>query len=394
MKPVKIAEDIYWVGAIDWNVRDFHGYVTNFGTTYNAYLVMDEKITLVDTVKKEFADEALSRISRVVDPGKIDLVISNHTEMDHSGGLPRIMHKIGEDKPLYVSKMGFKNHSRHYREKWNYQPVENGGELSLGKRTCKFLETRMLHWPDSMFTYLEEDKILFSSDAFGQHYAGLERFDEEIGDAIMPHARTYFANILLPYSSLVLKLVNAVTDLGLEFKMICPDHGIIWRRDPGKIINAYVKWAKQEPGKKAVVVYDTMWHSTELMAKAIVEALKEEGVEARPYHLRASHRSEIINDILDAGAVIIGSPTLNNGLFPTVADFLTYMKGLRPQNKIGAAFGSYGWSGESVKLINEELEGMKFRLVDPGLKIHYVPDDDGIAACYDFGRKIGRALSS
>ena len=393
MKSIEIAKGIYNVGVVDWNIRDFHGYSTNAGTTYNAFLIIDEKIVLIDTVKKEFDDQMLDNISQIVDPKKIDIVISNHTEMDHSGGLPRVMHRIGEDKPLYCSKMGLKNLSRHFPQKWNYHAVENGEGLSLGKRTLTFLETRMLHWPDSMFTYLKEDKILFSSDGFGQHYAGPEKFDDEICDAIMPHAKKYFANILLLYSTKVLKLVETVTELGLEFKMICPDHGIIWRKDPGKIIEAYVKWSKQEPEKKALVVYDTMWHSTEAMAESIAEGIAEEGVEVKPMHLRKWNRSDIMTEVIDAKAIIVGSPTLNNQLFPTVADMLTYMKGLKPKNKIGVAFGSYGWSGESVKLINKELEAMKFDIIDPGIKIQYVPDKKGKDACFELGRKIGKAIN-
>jgi flavorubredoxin len=392
MKPVEIAKDIFWVGVIDWNIRDFHGYSTYEGSTYNAYLIMDEKITLIDTVKKEFANVLMENIRHVVDPKKIDYVISNHTEMDHSGGLASVMHRVGEDKPLYCSKMGHKNLSKHFPNKWNYQPVENGGELSIGKKTLTFMETRMLHWPDSMFTYAKEDKVLFSSDAFGQHYAGLERFDDEVGDAIMPHAKKYFANILLLYSPLILKLVAKVKDMGLALDMICPDHGIIWRRDPMKIISAYVDWSEQKPKRKALVIYDTMWHSTEKMAEEIVEALGREGVDARPMHLRSCHRSDIMTEVLDAGAVIVGSPTLNNGLFPTVSDFLTYMKGLKPINKVGAAFGSYGWSGEAVKLINKELEEMKFNVVDRGLRIQYVPDEKGVEACHELGKAIAQAL--
>jgi len=392
MKPIEIAKDIYWLGVIDWNIRDFHGYSTYQGTTYNSFLIMDEKITLIDTVKKEFADELIASISQLVDPKKINYVISNHTEMDHSGGLPRVMHRIGEDTPLYCSKMGQQNLSKHFSQKWNYKPVEDGGELSLGKRTLTFMETRMLHWPDSMFTYVNEDSILFSSDGFGQHYAGTERFDDQIGDDIMPHAKKYFANILLLYSPLVLKLVDKVTEMGLAIDMICPDHGIIWRKDPSKIINAYVEWSAQKPKRKAVVIYDTMWHSTEIMAEAIVEALGREGVNARPMHLRSCHRSDIITEVLDAGAVIVGSPTLNNGLFPTVSDFLTYMKGLKPKNKVAAAFGSYGWSGEAVKLINHAFEEMKFEVIAPGIRMQYVPDDKGLDACHNLGEKIARAL--
>ena len=393
MKPIEIAKGIYDVGVNDWNIRDFHGYSTLQGTSYDAFLIVDEKTVLLDTVKKEFADQLIENISKIVDPKKIDFVISNHTEMDHSGGLPRVMHKVGEDKPLYCSKMGFKNLSRHFPQKWNYHAVGTGDELSLGSRTLTFLETRMVHWPDSMFTYLKEDKILFSSDGFGQHYAGHEKFDDQIGDEIMWHAKKYFANILLLYSPLILNLLQKVTDLGLEIDMICPDHGIIWRKDPGKIVGAYAKWATQEPEKKALVVFDTMWHSTETMADEITAGIANEGVAVRPIHIRSTHRSDIMTEVMDARAVIVGSPTINNQLFPTVADFLTYMKGLKPQNKIGAAFGSYGWSGESVNLIKKEMEEMKFDIIDPGIRIQYVPDQDGKDACFEFGRKIGKAIN-
>ncbi len=392
MKPIEIAKDVYWLGVVDWNVRDFHGYSTDLGSTYNSYLIVDEKITLVDTVKKQFGDTLLNAVSQVVDPGKIDCVVSNHTEMDHSGALPRIMHRIGEDKPIYCSRMGKKNLSLHFQRAYNYQVVETGGELSLGKKTLSFLETRMVHWPDSMFSYLKEDRILFASDGFGQHYAGPERFDDEIGDAIMPHAKKYFANILLLYAPLILKLVNTVTEMNLPIDMICPDHGIMWRKDPSKIINAYVEWSTQTPRRKAVVVYDTMWHSTESMAEAVVEALVEEDVETRSMHLGTCHRSDVITEVLDAGAVVVGSPTLNNNLFPTVSDFLTYMKGLKPRNKVGAAFGSYGWSGEAVKLLNRELEEMKFDVVDPGVRAQFVPGDKALDACRELGRKIAAGL--
>lgn len=392
MKPVEIANGIYCLPAIDWNIRDFHGYSVYAGSTYNAYLIMDEKITLIDAVKKEFADDLISGISQIVDPKKIDYVISNHTEMDHSGGLARVMHRIGEDKPLYCSKMGHKNLSKHFPQRFNFHPVENGGELKIGKRTLSFMETRMLHWPDSMFTYAKEDRILFSSDAFGQHYASLERFDDQVGEAIMPHARKYFANILLLYAPLILKLVAKVQEMALPIDVICPDHGIIWRKDPSRIIKAYVEWSEQKPKRKALVIYDTMWHSTETMAEAIVEALGEEGVEAMPLKLRTNHRSDIMTEVLDAGAILVGSPTINNGLFPTVSDFLTYMKGLKPQNKVAAAFGSYGWSGEAVKLINQELEASGFRVADQGLRINYVPDAEGIKACRELAAKIAKEL--
>ena len=392
MKPLEIAKGIFDVGVTDWNIRDFHGYSTLSGTTYNAFLIVDEKITLIDTVKNQFADKLLANIASIVDPKKIDYVISNHTEMDHSGGLPRVMHRIGEDTPLYCSKMGAKNLALHFPQAWNYHAVDNGETLTIGSRTLTFLETRMIHWPDSMFTYLNEDQILFSSDGFGQHYAGHERFDDQLSEEIMYHAKKYFANILLLYGSKIGKLLAQVGEMGIGIKMICPDHGIIWRQDPARIIDAYARWSRQEAENKAVVVYDTMWHSTQDMAEAIAAGITDTGVAVKPMHIRQSHRSDIMTEVLDAKAVVVGSPTLNNQLFPTVADILTYMKGLKPKNKIGGAFGSYGWSGEAVKLITQELEAMKFDLVTPGVRIQYVPDQEGLDACFAYGQQIGQAI--
>lgn len=391
VKPIEIAEGIFDVGVNDWNIEDFHGYSTPYGTSYNAFLIIDEKVALIDTVKKEFSDQLIAHIAQVIDPRKIDIVISNHTEMDHSGSLARLMHRIGEEKPIFCSKMGAKSLAQHFFSNLNLQPVENGRQLSLGRRTLTFLETRMVHWPDSMFTYVNEDKILFSSDGFGQHYAGFEKFDDVLGDASMLHAKKYFANILLLYSPLILKLIQKVTQMGLEFNMICPDHGIFWRKDPGRIIEAYARWGQHTAERKAVVVYDTMWHSTEKMADAIAAGLNAEGIAVRPMYLRKWHRSDIMTEVLDAKAVVVGSPTLNNGLFPTVSDFMSYMKGLKPLNKIGAAFGSYGWSGEAPRLIAKELDSMGFEVMEP-IRRQYVPDESSIEESFELGRAIGRKI--
>jgi flavorubredoxin len=252
----------------------------------------------------------------------------------------------------------------------------------------------MVHWPDSMFTYVAEERILFSSDAFGQHLATYDRFADEVGEAaVMAHAKKYYANILLLYAPRILKLLDEIRDLDLKIDMICPDHGVLWRREPERIIAAYERWSRQEKKRKAVVIYDTMWHSTEAMAHALCEGLISEGVDVTPMHLRRWHRSEVMTEVLDAGAVIVGSPTLNNGVFPTVMDMLTYMKGLKPMNKIAAAFGSYGWSGEAVKYLNEALVSMNMTLVDEGVRLPYVPDEEGLEACRELGRKTGRALA-
>jgi flavorubredoxin len=391
-KPIEIADGIYSVGCRDWDIRDFHGYYIHEGTTYNAFLVTGEKNILIDTVKANFADELLANISRIMDPQKIDAVISNHTEMDHSGGIPRIMHRIGEDKPLYCSKMGAKNLKSHFNRDYNFQVMGSGDTVTIGNRTFSFLETRMLHWPDSMFTWLPKEKILFSSDAFGQHYAGDKLFDDEIGEEIMPHAKKYYANILLHFSPRVQALLADVAKLNLDIRMICPDHGIIWRKDPSKIITAYDRWSRQAPEKKALVIFDSMWESTTKMARAITSGIESEEVGVRLMNTRKWHRSDIMTEVLDAGAVAVGSPTLNNGIFPVIADVLTYIKGLRPQNKIAAAFGSYGWSGEAVKILNAEFEEMKWDIVDNGVKVLYVPDQKDLERCFDLGVTLAKTL--
>jgi flavorubredoxin len=391
-KPIEIADGVYSVGCRDLDIRDFHGYSTYEGTTYNAFLVLGEKNVLIDTVKEHFGDELLANISRIIDPKLIDIVISNHTEMDHSGAIPKMMHKIGEDKPIYCSKMGAKNLEAHFHRKFNFQVVGTGDTLKVGNRTFSFLDTKMLHWPDSMFTYLAEEAILFSSDAFGQHYAGDMFFDDEIGDEIMPHARKYYANILLHFSPRVQALLKDVAKLNLKIDMICPDHGILWWDNPSKIIEAYDTWSRQKPTKKVVVIFDSMWESTAKMARAITSGVESEEVNVRLMNTRKWHRSDIMTEVLDAGAIAVGSPTLNNSIFPVIADVMTYIKGLRPQNKIAAAFGSYGWSGEAVKILNKDFEEMKLNIIDPGVKVQYVPDEADLERCFELGVKLAKAL--
>ncbi|MCG8619775.1 MAG: flavodoxin domain-containing protein, partial [Desulfobacterales bacterium] len=306
--------------------------------------------------------------------------------------IPKVLHKIGQEKPVYCSKMGAKNLKSHFNRDYNYQVVGTGDSLTLGNRTFSFLETRMLHWPDSMFTYLPDQAILFSSDAFGQHYSGDVFFDDEIGDEIMPHARKYYANILLHFSPRVQALLKDVAKLNLKIDMICPDHGIIWRDNPSKIIQAYDRWSRQEPANKAVVIFDSMWESTTKMARAITSGIESQEVNVRLMNTRKWHRSDIMTEVLDAGAIAVGSPTLNNSIFPVIADVMTYIKGLRPQNKIAAAFGSYGWSGEAVKIINKEFEEMKLDVIDPGVKVQYVPDEADLSKCFDLGVKLAKTL--
>ncbi|MEN8199488.1 MAG: flavodoxin domain-containing protein [Thermodesulfobacteriota bacterium] len=395
MNPTKLTDKIYWVGAVDWDVRDFHGYSTNRGTTYNAYLIMGEKITLIDCVKKSLKNDMVARIKEIVDPEKIDYIVVNHVEMDHSGSLPDMVEMIKPEK-IICSKMGEKALLQHFhREDWPYEIAKPGEDIDLGGKTLSFMETRMLHWPDSMFTYVVEDKILFSSDAFGQHLGTSERFDDEVDQAILLEELTkYYANILTLYSPLVKKLIAKVQDMGLEIKMIAPDHGVIWRSNPQMALDAYYKWSHNEGDGNALIIYDTMWHSTEMMAKEVGSGLQDEGISYQLINLRHNHRSDVMRDVLNASAIILGCPTLNNGLLPRMAGFLMYMRGLRPANKIGAAFGSFGWSGESVKLLNTAMEEMKFDIVHDGFKVKYVPEEEDLSLCVELGRKVGQALKA
>ncbi|NLI81376.1 MAG: FprA family A-type flavoprotein [Deltaproteobacteria bacterium] len=393
MQPIEVKENIYWVGAIDWNVRDFHGYQTPKGTTYNSFLVLDEKVTLFDCVKKPFKSNLLANIRKLIDPAKIDYIVVNHVEMDHSGALPEIMEFIGPEKVI-CSPMGKKVLIDHFhREDWPFEVVESGKTLSLGKKTVQFLETRMLHWPDSMFSYLVEDEMLISSDAFGQHWATSERFDDEVDlEELLSQSAKYYANILLLYSPLVQKLLAGVRKSGLRINMIAPDHGLIWRSHPGRILEAYDTWSQQKTKKKALLIYDTMWQSTEAMANAIADGLNQEGVDFKMLNLKHNHRSDVMTEVLDSKAIILGSSTLNNGILPGMADILCYMKGLKPTGKIGAAFGSYGWSGESVKILNEAMEGMKIQVVDEGIRVKFAPTQQDLDRCIQLGRKIGKLV--
>ena len=389
---VPIADGVYWVGAIDWSIRDFHGYSTNRGTTYNAYLIVDEKVTLIDTVKAPFVDEMLGRIRSVVDPKKIDVIVSNHSEMDHSGGLPRTVEAV-EPTEVYASAVGAKTLAKHFDVGRQVTGVKEGETLKLGSRELHFVETKMLHWPDSMFSYMTPDKLLFSQDAFGMHLASSERFADELDDTVLhEEASKYYANILLPFSPLVLKLLEKVKAAGLEIDTVAPDHGPIWRKDLAWIVGRYATWAAQAPTRRAVVVFDTMWHSTETLARVVGEGLAAGGASVKLIGLATRHRSDAITELLDAGALLVGSPTMNNQMFPTVADFLTYAKGLKPRNLIGAAFGSYGWSGEGAKHVRGQLEEMKVELVGETLSCNYVPSDDDLAAARALGEAVAARL--
>lgn len=381
MKPFEIKKGIYWVGAIDWDLRNFHGYLTERGSTYNAYLIVGEKIVLVDTVKHHLFDEMLERISKVVDPTKIDYIISNHTEMDHSGCLPSML-EVARDAIVVCSPNGEKGLRRHFlpagrqgKKDWKFKIVDSGDTIDIGKRKLKFILVPMVHWPDSMVTYIPEEKLLLPNDAFGQHIATSQRFTDEIGwDIVREEAAKYYANIVLPYGIQVQKALGMIGTLDID--MIAPSHGLIWRENIKDIIDCYTKWSSNIYDNKATVIYDTMWHSTERMAYAIVEVFEEKGIACTTRSLKTNHMSNVMTDVLESKYICVGSPTLNNNMLPSVSAFLTYMKGLAPKNRIGIAFGSYGWGGQSVGDIERVFEEAKFQVPIKGLKIQYVPNGE------------------
>ena len=374
MKAIKIKENIYWVGAIDWSMRSFHGYQTGRGTTYNAYLILDEKITLIDTVKESFRKELLERVSSVIDPAKIDYIISSHVEPDHSGGIPFMADHCPKATIITSQPNGLKGLTARYGS-LSYQAVKAGDTLSIGSRTLSFVPTPMLHWPDSMVTYCPEEKILFSNDAFGEHLATSHRFDDENDLAtILFEAQKYYANILMPFGKQAQTALKALAALPIE--LIATGHGIIWRSHIKEILDCYERWSKGEVEDRAVVVFDSMWHSTELMANAITEAFRQKGIPAALYDIKVNHLSDIMTDVFTSKYLAVGSPTINNQMMPTIASFLCYLKGLAPKNHKAFAFGSYGWGGQSIGLVEEELKAAGCEICLEKIRIANIPSKE------------------
>lgn len=392
MPKVELTEGVYWVGAIDWDLRSCGAYQTVRGTTYNCYLVVSDKIALVDTVKKGFEREALERIREIIDPAKIDYVICNHVEADHASGLPNIM-EAAKNAKLIVSKTGREPLRLNYHQDWNAEAVKTDDELSLGKKTLVFIEAPMLHWPESMFTYLKEDGILLSNDVFGQHMASHWRYDDEVGEVAVEEAMKLFAVVVSPYSKLAHSKMKELVDKGLKINMIAPSHGIIWR-NPKNIIEAYARWSGGEGKQKATVVFDSMWGSTESMAREIVRGLADEDVEASMFKLRISDLSDIMKEVIESKMIVVGSPTFNRDIFPTVGHFLTFLRGARLPNKKGAVFGSYGWGGGSNRIMKEELKKSGVEVAEEELSVKYVPTEDDLKKAFEFGRLLARKIKA
>lgn len=392
---MEIKKDIYWVGHVDWNVRDFHGYETGRGSTYNSYLVKDEKIAVIDSVKAPYSGELLKKISDLVKFEDIDYVVCNHAEPDHSGSIPALL-AVCPNAELVCNKKCQDILSKHYdTAAWNWKVVDDGETLSLGARTFAFMNTPMAHWPESMATYVPEEKLLFSMDGFGQHYATSGRFDDEVPlDELMFEAKTYYANIIMLYGSAIQKVLAKAANH--EIDMIAPSHGVIWRTHIDKIVAAYDKWSRHIPSAKVLIFYDSMWKSTDTMARAIAEGAIVEGVDVKLYDVKATHITTLATESLDAAALAVGSPTLNRTLMPKAAEALTYLYGLSPEGKVGFAFGSYGWAKKGGQhAVQEYLERMKVELIrDQPIQAQYVPTEDVLEECRKAGRELAdKALS-
>ncbi len=389
MEAVKIADDIYWVGAIDWNSRNFHGYDTPRGTSYNSFLILDEHPTLIDAVKAPFFSQLAQRIRSVIDPRKIEYIISNHSEPDHASGL-RMAQALTGGAKVFCSKMGKEDLRMNFGE-MDVTVVEDGSEMSIGKHTLRFVYTQMVHWPDSMMTYVPEKGILFSMDAFGQHFASSKRFDDEVDEGVLfEEAEIYYANIIMPYGPQVIKALDRLKELDL--KILATAHGILWRKNIAKIIDKYVAYANYRTEPRAVVVYDTMWGSTQIMAEIIGDAIASEGVPVSVMRITDTPRSSILREVMMSRALVLGSPTLNNGMFPSVADIGTYIKGLKPKGHLAAIFNSYGWGAGTAKQMRDLLNGSGMELPFEDMQVQFVPDEAARAKCKEFGKRIARKI--
>jgi flavorubredoxin len=388
---IKVKNNVFWIGKIDWEIRKFHGdeYSTHRGSTYNSYLIKEEKTAIFDTVWAPFAEEYVRNLAKEIELNNIDYVIAPHAEIDHSGALPILMSQI-PDTPIYCSKNGVKSLKGHYHQDWNFNVVKTGDRLSLGQKELIFVEAPMLHWPDSMFCYLTGDNILFSNDAFGQHYASEYMFNDLVDqNELFNECIKYYANILTPFSPMVIKKIKEVLSFDLPLDVICTSHGVIWRDKPEQIVEKYLKWADNYQENQITIVYDTMWNGTRVMAESIANGISasDNEVNVKLFNLASTDKNDVITEIFKSKAILVGSPTINRGILVSVAGILEEIKGLKFRNKKAAAFGCYGWSGESTKIISEILESASFELVDNGIRVMWNPDGESLVKCIEYGKK-------
>ena len=394
----KITDNVTWVGKVDWDLVHFHGdeLSTFHGSSYNAYLIKDEKNVLIDTVWRPYDREFVKRLKEVIDLKDIDYIVMNHNEIDHSGALPELLREI-PDTPIYCTKKGAAILRGHYHQDWNYVNVKTGDTLNIGKHTLTFIEAPMLHWPDTMFTYMSGDEILFSNDAFGQHYATESLFDTAADvNEVMYEAEKYYTNILNLYSPMVARKVKEVLGMNLPIKMIAPSHGVIWTKYISQIIESYQKWSTPYQENQITIVYDTMWQSTRLMGEAIAEGIRraDPSVEVKLYNVAKEDKNDVLTQMFRSKAVLVGSPTINYGYSFAIAGILEMARGLKFKGKKAAAFGSYGWSGDAPKLITKHLQEAGFDVVDDGIKCLWVPDNKAIDECRDYGEQFCKKVEA
>lgn len=392
----QIAEKIYWVGIKDWELRLFHGeeYTTHRGSTYNAYVIKDEKTALVDTVWTPFKEEFISALDRDIGLHNIDLVVVNHTEADHGGSLTLLMEKIPET-PIYCTKKGAEMIKKYFHRDWNFKIVKTGDTVDLGEYKLVFIEAPMLHWPDSMMTYVQGPGVLLSNDAFGQHYATPQFFNDQVDRCeLYQEAMKYYANILTPFSKLVRAKIDELKALNVPVNMIAPSHGVIWRDNPIQIVEKYYEWANNYHEGTVTIIYNTMWGSTKKMALAVAEGIESVGIPTKVFNLGKSDRNDVVTEVFKAKGILVASSVINNGILSDTAAILEMFKGLKFKNKVGAAFGSYGWSGENVKIIEDALQAAGIEVVLEGIKVKYNPTEEELALCKDFGRRFGEKILS
>ncbi len=392
----KITDKVTWVGKIDWTLKKFHGeeYSTHKGSSYNSYLIQDEKTVLIDTVWQPFAKEFVDELKKVIDLNKIDYIVANHGEIDHSGALPELMKHI-PDTPIYCTANGVKSLKGHYHQDWNFKTVKTGDVLDLGESKLTFVEARMLHWPDTMFTYMSGDNILFSNDGFGQHYATDPLYNDLVDQEELYHeCIKYYANILTPFSAFVTRKIEEVLGFNLPLNMICPSHGVIWRDNPAQIVEKYMEWANNYQENQVTIVFDSMWNGTRRMAEYIGEGIREadKNVAIKIYHAGTRDKNDILTEVFKSKAILVGSPTINKGITFAATGILEMIKGLSFKNKKAAAFGTYGWSGESPKIINEELSKAGFEVVSEPIKELWNPDEEALQRCKEYGKAFAEKI--
>ncbi len=393
---IKLTDKVTWVGKVDWTLTTFHGeeYSTHKGSSYNSYLIRDQKTVLIDTVWQPYDQEFINNLRQEIDLGQIDYIVANHAEIDHSGALAELMREI-PGTPIYCTANGIKSLKGHYHQDWNFVPVKTGDTLDLGENKLVFVEAPMLHWPDSMFTYLTGESILFSNDAFGQHYASESLYNDSVDRAELYHeALKYYANILTPFSPLVTKKINEVLGFNLPVSMICPSHGVIWRDDPTQIVAQYLKWADNYQENQITLVFDTMWASTRKMAEAIARGIRnaDPSITVKLFNSSTKDKNDVLTEVFRSKAILVGSPTINNGYLHSVGGLLEMIAGLKFKGKKAAAFGSYGWSGEAVKKIGEALSRSGFTLVNDGIRTLWVPDAQVEKECEAYGEQFVKGL--